>query len=439
MPHAQHLIDKFKRREALVGVVGLGYVGLPLILGFSEAGLRCLGFDIDQEKIDCLQRAETYIRTIDASRIAGAAARGPGGFDATSEYSRAGEPDAIIICVPTPLTPDREPDLSFVTQTLESLLPNLRPGQLLCLESTTYPGTTEEVLAPRLAARGLTIGEDFFLAFSPEREDPGNERFNTRNIPKLCAGTTPACLQVAVALYSQAIDTVVPVSSTRAAEMAKLLENIHRAVNIGLVNEMKQVADRMGIDIHEVIRAAATKPFGFTPYYPGPGLGGHCIPIDPFYLTWKAKQLGIATRFIELAGEVNRAMPDWVVDKLVAGLTVLGKAIGDSRVLVLGLAYKKNVDDVRESPAAQIMELLRERGAALAYSDPFVPQFPKMREHRFDLRSVPLDPATIASFDCVVLVTDHDAFDYASIRQHARLLVDTRGRYPTSGPNLIKA
>ncbi len=436
MNHAGRLIERFRTRRAVVGVVGLGYVGLPLTLRFSEAGFRCLGFDIDPDKVERLRRGETYIRTIEAGRIAAAVARG---FEATSDYARAAQADAIIICVPTPLTPKREPDLSFVTGTLEFLLPQLRPGQLLCLESTTYPGTTEEVLAPRLKARGLAVGEDFFLAFSPEREDPGNERFNTRNIPKLCAGSTPACLEVALALYSQAIDTMVPVSSTRAAEMAKLLENIHRAVNIGLVNEMKQVADRMGIDIHEVIRAAATKPFGFTPYYPGPGLGGHCIPIDPFYLTWKARQLGIETRFIELAGEVNRAMPQWVIGKLEAALAARGKSIAQSRVLVLGLAYKKNVDDVRESPAAQIMELLRARGAAPAYSDPHVPQFPKMREHRFDLRSVTLDARTLASFDGVVLVTDHDAFDYAFIRQHARLLVDTRGRYPAAGPNLIKA
>jgi UDP-N-acetyl-D-glucosamine dehydrogenase len=430
------LVEKFRSRSAMIGIVGLGYVGLPLALRFAEAGLATLGFDIDPDKIATLERGETYIKTIARERIAAARAKG---LNASTDYARAAEMDALVICVPTPLTAAREPDLSFVIATIEALAPRLRAGQVVSLESTTYPGTTEEELAPRVAARGFTLGEDFFLVYSPEREDPGNTKFDTRTIPKLVSGATPACLEAGIALYAQAVDRVVPVSSMRAAEMAKLLENIHRAVNIGLVNEMKIVADRMGIDIHEVVRAAATKPFGFTPYTPGPGLGGHCIPIDPFYLTWKARQYGVNTRFIELAGEVNRGMPEWVVGKVALALNEGSRAIKGSRILVLGLAYKKNVDDVRESPAAEVMELLRERGARLDYSDPHVPRFPRMREHRFELESVPLDEKSVASYDCVVLVTDHDAFDYGLIGRHARLLVDTRGRYSDAAPNIVRA
>lgn len=434
--YARELIEKFRKRTATVGVVGLGYVGLPLALRFAEAGFRTLGFDIDPGKVAALGRAESYLGTVSAERVA--AAR-DAGLRATGDYALAREADALAVCVPTPLGAAREPDLSYVVSTLEALAPQLRPGQLLSLESTTYPGTTEEVVAPRIAARGLRPGEDFFVAYSPEREDPGNPDYSTRTIPKLCGGLTPACLATAVALYSAAIDRVVPLSSTRAAEMAKLLENIHRAVNIGLVNEMKMVADRMGIDIHEVIRAAATKPFGFTPYYPGPGLGGHCIPIDPYYLTWKARQFGVDTRFVELSGEVNRAMPEWVVGKVTAALNERERSVKGSRILVLGIAYKKNVGDVRESPAAAIMEILRARGAQLAYSDPFVAVFPRMRAHRFELTSLALDAAVLASFDCVLLVTDHDAFDYGLIGRHARLVVDTRGRYPAGGANVMRA
>jgi UDP-N-acetyl-D-glucosamine dehydrogenase len=341
--------------------------------------------------------------------------------------------------VPTPLNRYREPDLSFVIGTIETLVPHLRAGQIVSLESTSYPGTTEEELKPRIESRGLTVGRDVFLVFSPEREDPGNSDFETRTIPKICGGTTPECLEVGVALYSAAIDRVVPVSSTRAAEMTKLLENIHRAVNIGLVNEMKIIADRMGIDIHEVIRAAATKPFGFVPYYPGPGLGGHCIPIDPFYLTWKARAYGLNTRFIELAGEINRTMPDWVIGKVVEALNERGKALKGSRCLVLGVAYKKNVDDMRESPAVELMELLVRRGATVHYSDPHVPVFPKMREHSFALKSVALTADAVAAYDLVLLATDHDAFDYALVGKHARLIVDTRGVYLQPAPNLVRA
>lgn len=430
------LLAKVADRSAVIGICGLGYVGLPLSLRFAQAGYRVIGFDIDRAKIEALNAGHSYIGHIGDAPVAAARAAG---FEATDDFARAGDADALIICVPTPLKHNREPDLGYVIATVDALAPRLRAGQLLSLESTTYPGTTEEELRPRIERRGLTVGKDVFLVFSPEREDPGNPDFDTRRIPKLCGGSTPACLEVGVALYGAAIDRVVPVSSTRVAEMAKLLENIHRAVNIGLVNEMKVVADAMGIDIHEVIRAAATKPFGFVPYWPGPGFGGHCIPIDPYYLAWKAKQHGVEARFIELAGEVNRAMPEWVVGKLEAALKARGQSLPGSRVLVPGIAYKKNIDDTRESPAVKIMELLVQRGATAAYSDPHVPSFPKMREHRFELGSVTLTPKAIAGYDAVVLATDHDAFDYVAILKHARLIVDSRGVFTGVAANLVIA
>jgi UDP-N-acetyl-D-glucosamine dehydrogenase len=430
------LMAKFENGSAVVGVVGLGYVGLPLSLRYAEAGFKVLGIDIDPAKVERLNRGASYIEHIDGACIAAANAAG---FEATSEFARAAEADALIICVPTPLNAYREPDLSFVLATADALLPHLRAGQIVSLESTTYPGTTDEELKPRLAARGFTMGEDFFLVFSPEREDPGNPHYGTRTIPKVCGGDTPACLQAGIALYSPAIDVVVPVSSTRAAELTKLLENIHRAVNIGLVNEMKIIADKMDIDIHEVIRAAATKPFGFTAYYPGPGLGGHCIPIDPFYLTWKARQYGLHTRFIELAGEINSDMPHWVIGKLTDALNARSRSVKGARVLVLGIAYKKDIEDMRESPSVELMEILRDKGAQVAYSDPHVPVFPSMREHHFDLHSVALSAETIAAFDVVLLATSHSAFDYALIAQYAQLIVDTRGVYLEPLPNVVKA
>lgn len=434
--HLHQLQARFANRSAVIGIIGLGYVGLPLTLRYAAVGFKVLGIDIDEAKVARLNAGGSYIEHIKTEHIAAARAAG---FEATADFGRAGEADALIICVPTPLNAYREPDLSFVLGTTDALLPYMRAGQLLSLESTTYPGTTEEELRPRLESRGFTVGVDVFLVFSPEREDPGNAQFETRTIPKVCGGSTPACLQAGLSLYSPAIDRVVAVSSTRAAELTKLLENIHRAVNIGLVNEMKIIADRMDIDIHEVIRAAATKPFGFTAYYPGPGLGGHCIPIDPFYLTWKARQYGLHTRFIELAGEINSDMPHWVIGKLSDALNARSRAVKGSRVLVLGIAYKQDVEDMRESPSVELMEILRKKGALVDYSDPHVPVFPHMREHHFDLRSVPLSAHSLASYDVVLIATSHSAFDYALIAAHARLIIDTRGVYKEAIANVVKA
>ncbi|MCO7546701.1 UDP-N-acetyl-D-glucosamine 6-dehydrogenase [Stutzerimonas nitrititolerans] len=429
-------IARFKSKEALIGILGLGYVGLPLMLRYNAIGFRVLGIDIDESKVTKLNAGQSYIEHIPAASIEAAQ---QSGFSATTDFSRASECDALILCVPTPLNKYREPDMSFVINTADAIKPYLRAGQVVSLESTTYPGTTEEELLPRVQEGGLVVGENIFLVYSPEREDPGNPNFETRTIPKVIGGQTPACLDVGIALYEQAIDQVVPVSSTKAAEMTKLLENIHRAVNIGLVNEMKVVADRMGIDIFEVVDAAATKPFGFTAYYPGPGLGGHCIPIDPFYLTWKAREYGLHTRFIELSGEVNRAMPEYVLSKLMDGLNERSKALKGSRILVLGIAYKKNVDDMRESPSVEIMELIEAKGGIVAYSDPHVPVFPQMREHHFELSSEPLTAENLASFDAVVLATDHDKFDYDFIKAKAKLIVDSRGTYRAPAEHIVKA
>jgi UDP-N-acetyl-D-glucosamine dehydrogenase len=436
MSHIEQLVARFDRRDAVIGIIGLGYVGLPLALRYSSVGYRVLGFDIAADKVERLNAGQTLIEHIPAEAVARARAAG---FEATTDFARSEECDALIICVPTPLNKYREPDLSFVLHTVDNLTPHMRAGQVISLESTTYPGTTDEEVAPRVERAGLVVGRDVFVVYSPEREDPGNENFSTHSIPKVCGGVTADCLRAGIALYGQVIDRVVPVSSTRAAELTKLLENIHRAVNIGLVNEMKIVADRMDIDIHEVINAAATKPFGFVPYYPGPGLGGHCIPIDPFYLTWKAREFGLHTRFIELAGEVNSAMPDYVVGKLTGALNERFKAVKGSRILVLGIAYKKNVDDMRESPSVVIMEKLRDLGAEIAYSDPHIPEFPPMRKHHFNLSSTPLSAASLGDHDVVLVATDHDRFDYELIGAHAKLIVDTRGRYLDFNPRVVKA
>lgn len=430
------LIERINNKKAVIGILGLGYVGLPLMIRYAEVGYKVLGIDIDQQKVDMLHRGESYIEHIPASQIQSSL---EAGFEATTDFSRVAEADTLILCVPTPLNKYREPNLSYVTDTTDAVIPYLRKGQVLSLESTTYPGTTEEELLPRMESTGLKVGEDVFLVYSPEREDPGNPDFTTHTIPKVVGGHTEACMEVGQAMYQPAIDQIVPVSSTKAAEMTKLLENIHRAVNIGLVNEMKIVADRMGIDIHEVIRAASTKPFGFTAYYPGPGLGGHCIPIDPFYLTWKAKEYDINTRFIELAGEVNSNMPRWVINKTMDALNEREKSLKGSKVLVLGIAYKKDVDDMRESPSVELMELLDKKGAIVAYSDPHVAVFPTMREHHFDLQSVELTPNNVAEYDVLLLATNHSKFDYAMLKESAQLIIDTRGVYSEDAENIIKA
>jgi len=430
------LVNRVSQLDATIGIFGLGYVGLPLLLRCHEAGFRVIGFDIDIKKVEKLNNGESYIKHIGSERVQ--KARSTDTFEATSQFSRTSELDVLIICVPTPLGEHREPDLSFLIATLEAVIPYLKPGQLISLESTTYPGTTQEEMRPRIEARGLNVGEDIFLVFSPEREDPGNSKFSLRSIPKIVGGITPYCLDCGIAFYSQIVDRVVPVKSTQVAEMAKLLENIYRAVNIGLVNELKIVAHQMGIDIWEVIDAAATKPFGFTPFYPGPGLGGHCIPIDPFYLTWKAHEYGVHTHFIELAGEVNTSMPRWVLSKVTDALNEHQKAIKRSKVLVLGISYKKNIDDTRESPSVELMQLLHDKGAIIHYCDPHVPTFPKMRKYKFELSSVDLTPSILSSMDCVLVATDHDLFDYEMIQQHSQLVIDVRGRYRNNYPNLVK-
>ena len=430
------LEQKTQDRETVIGIIGLGYVGIPLVLSFHNAGFEVIGFDIDEGRVSGLNNGRSPIKHISSDSIAQMCAER---FTATTDMARISDVDAIIICVPTPLNKFREPDLSFVTGTMDAIIPFMRAGQLLSLESTTWPGTTEEVLRPYLDKAGFTVGEDCFLVYSPEREDPGNPDFPTSTIPKVIGGATPACLAAGEALYSTIIERVVPVSSPKAAEMVKLLENIHRSVNIGLVNEMKIVAERMGLDIFEIIDAAKTKPFGFTAYYPGPGIGGHCIPIDPFYLTWKAREFGLHTRFIELAGEVNAAMPDYVVGTLTRALNARGKAVMGARLLALGISYKRDVDDTRESPAVLVMERLRDLGAEIAYSDPYVPVFPKMREHRFDLSSVPLTPDTLKGYDAALLLTDHTGFDYEMIREHAPLIIDTRGKFREASDKIIRS
>lgn len=429
-------IERIAERSAKIGILGLGYVGIPLAVSITRSGLKVLGFDISQDRVDQLQGGSSPIRHIPDAEIKTIR---DGGFAATTDFSRSAECDALIICVPTPLNKYREPDLSFVEATMASVTPYLQKGQLVSLESTTWPGTTAEVMLPYIAKAGLTPGEDFYLVYSPEREDPGNARYHTQTIPKIVGGHTPACLKAGEALYAAFIDTIVPVSSTQAAEMVKLLENIHRSVNIGLINEMKVIADAMGLDIFEVVDAAKTKPFGFTAYYPGPGVGGHCIPIDPFYLTWKAREYGLHTRFIELAGEINARMPQYVLDRAIEALNQQGKALRGSKILALGIAYKRGVDDMRESPSVFVMELLRDWGADVAYSDPHVPDFPPMREHDFDLSSVNLTPEAVAGYDAVVVLTDHTDFDYEMIAQNAQLIIDTRGRFPPDGRRVWRA
>lgn len=419
-------IEKIENKSAVIGVVGLGYVGLPLILAYLAKGYKCIGFDIDQSKIDAIKEGRSYIDHIDSEPLKEAVDTGL--LDATVDFSRIGEVEAVIMAVPTPLDKHFEPDLSYVINTIENVAPYLRKGQIVSLESTTYPGTSEEELKPRIEAQGLTVGEDVYLIYSPEREDPGNPNFSSKNIPKVVGGTTPACAENGKALYEAAISSVVPVSSTQVAEFTKLLENIYRSINIGLVNELKIVADEMGVDIWEVINAAATKPFGFKAFYPGPGLGGHCIPIDPFYLTWKAREYGIHTRFIELAGEINRSMPQYVLKRTMEALNGRKKALNGSKVLIMGLAYKEDVDDMRESPSFDLMDLLKDQGAEVTYYDPHIPVITPTREHAAwtGNKSVAWDKETIASYDAVIVATHHKAFDIQQLVDWADLIIDTR-------------
>ena len=446
MNPAEQLRARIDSGAAVVGIIGLGYVGLPLAGVMHAAGFRVIGFDIDPAKVEALRAGRNYLKHLGDDLTRGLATGGR--FEATSDLARLGETDAVLICVPTPLGRHHEPDLSFVLESARAVGRTLRPGQLIVLESTTYPGTTRDELIPAMLgagpadARPLEIGRDVFVAFSPEREDPGRTTHTTRTTPKLVGGVDSISGALAESLYGRAIDRVVRVSTAEVAESAKILENVFRAVNIALVNELKMILEPMGIDVWEVVDAAASKPFGYMPFYPGPGLGGHCIPIDPFYLTWKAREVGRPTRFIELAGEINTAMPHWVVERTVGALGAEGKATRGARVLVIGVAYKRDVDDMRETPAAEIIELLAQRGADVSYHDPHVPVFPRMRRHRIDLRSVALTPQTLAATDAAVIVTDHTAIDWSTVADHAPLVVDTRNvmkRFTGRRARIIKA
>lgn len=419
-----NLEKKIADKSVVVGVLGLGYVGLPLAREFALSGVKVLGFDIDDKKVQILNSGRSIIKNVPHEVVRRMVQSGK--FSATSDMSQIRKADAVLICVPTPLTANREPDMQYVEGSCRTVAKYLRKGHLISLESTTYPGTTRELMKPILEETGLKAGKDFYLAFSPEREDPGNKQYTTKTIPKVVGGLTPKCRQLAYQLYSLAIQKMVPVSSVEAAEATKILENVYRCINIAMVNELKMVFDRMGIDVWEVIRAASTKPFGYHPFYPGPGLGGHCIPIDPFYLTWKARQYGMPTRFIELAGEINTGMPHYVIHKVMEALNERKKSLKGSRVLVLGLAYKPDIDDVRESPSLELIELLKERGAKVDYNDPYVPKTHKMREYDLKMTSRPLSPAMLRSYDCVLISTNHSCYDYAWIVKHAKLVVDTR-------------
>ena len=425
MSVAQDLISKAERRQILFGIVGLGYVGLPLAVELARAGYRVLGFDVNPDVVEGLNEGRSHVKDVSEAQLQKATECGR--FSVTTDMSRLAEPDAISICVPTPLSKFKDPDVSYIVAATEAVKARLRRGQAIVLESTTYPGTTREILLPALGSTGLVVGQDFFLAFSPERVDPGNPNYGTRNTPKVVGGITQDCQKVAVALYQPAIDTLVPVSTTEAAELVKLLENTFRSVNIGLVNEMAIVCDKLGVNVWEVIEAAATKPFGFMKFLPGPGLGGHCIPIDPHYLAWKMRGLNYKTRFIDLAGELNTEMPLFWVRKLSEALNSQGKAVKGASVLVLGVAYKRDIEDIRESPALDIIRLLEGQGATVTYFDPHVPRF---REDGREFRSVELTPERVAAADCVMIVTDHSAVDYRMIKRKAKLVVDTRNAMP---------
>jgi len=450
MNNKEFLLSKVKNKEAKIGIIGLGYVGLPLGLEFIESGFNVIGYDVDEKKIPILLKGESYIKHIGNDRIKKAVDTGR--FDATTDFSRLPEVDAIMICVPTPLDEHREPDMSYVVSTAETIQKYLREGQLVTLESTTYPGTTEEILLPLFEdapscrnnnlnvipdsdpeSKKYVVGKDFYLAFSPEREDPNNPNFTTKTIPKVVGGCTENCLQVAQAFYDAVLDKTVPVSSPRVAEATKLLENIYRSVNIALVNELKMVFHRMDIDIWEVINAASSKPFGYHPFYPGPGLGGHCIPIDPFYLTWKAREYEVNTKFIELAGEINTQQPYYVVLRSMEILNDFGKSLKGANVLILGAAYKKNIDDMRESPSLKLIEILRSKGANVKYNDPYIPKLPATRKYNLDMESIELSKDNLGSFDLILLSTDHDDYDYQFIIQNSKLVVDTRNAFTRHG------
>ncbi len=440
------LTDKIKNKSSKIGIIGLGYVGLPLGMAFTTKGFEVLGFDLDENKVTLLKAGKGYIKHIDEEKIKVAVSSGK--LKATSDFSQLQEADTIIICVPTPLTEHREPDMSYVKNTVKVVAKYLRKGQLVVLESTTYPGTTEELILPLLEKaknsgnKNFEVGKDFYLAFSPEREDPNNPDYTTTSIPKVIGGVTPQCLDVAKTLYDQVIVKTVPVSSPRAAEATKLLENIFRSVNIALVNELKMVFDKMDIDVWEVIEAASTKPFGFKAFYPGPGLGGHCIPIDPFYLTWKAREFELNTKFIELAGEINTYQPYYVVEKSMEVLNKFKIALNGSKVLILGAAYKKDIDDMRESPSLKLIEILRERGAEVDYHDPLVPSLPSMRKYKYDMESIELTKEKVAKYDLVILSTAHSSFDYKLIAENAKIIVDTRNAFQSrsiKSGNIFKA
>lgn len=431
------ILTQVLAKESRIGIIGLGYVGLPLALRFCGAEFNVLGFDIDENKVNLINQGKSYIKHINNDQLFNQWSSGK--LKATDDFAQITETDVIILCLPTPLGQHNEPDISYISNTIDNISPYLKKGHVISLESSTYPGTTRKYIVDRVNRIGFTNGENIFVLYSPEREDPGNKHFSVQTIPKIVSGSTESCLEIAKTVYGSIVDTVVPVDSLEIAELAKLIENIYRSVNIGLVNELKMIADKMGINIWNAIDAASSKPFGFTPFYPGPGLGGHCIPIDPFYLTWKAKEHGLHTRFIELAGEINTAMPDWVVQKIMLGLNNAGKSVKDSHIHILGISYKKNIDDLRESPALKIIHLLRELGAVVSYTDPYIPTIPTTRKYHIALSSEEMDGNSIQEYDCIVIVTDHDDFDYELIKKYANLIVDTRGRFKGRYKNIVRA
>jgi len=436
MEYKDKIIENNNKKSSVIGVIGLGYVGIPLSLSFVKAGFKVIGFDVDKKKIEQIKKKKSYIWSITSEDISSALSKG---FDATVDFSKISLVDVIIICVPTPLTKYGQPELSYLIGSINSIIPYIKKGQLISVESTTYPGTTEEEVIPRLQQKGFIAGKNIYVCYSPEREDPGNSSYSTRTIPKIVGAYSKDCLEVALSTYSAAIKKVVPVSSMRVAEMTKLHENIYRLINIGLVNEMKMICEKLKIDIHEVIKAASTKPFGFTPYYPGPGVGGHCIPIDPNYLTWKAKQFSIETRFINLAQTINKEMSNWILDKLLEELNLRGKILNNLKVLFIGIAYKKNVDDVRESPAVKLINLFNENKAEISYHDPFLEYFKFDFSEKKPQKSIKLKPKNISSYDLVVITTDHDNIDYQLIYDNAKLILDTRGKYSSDDKKIINA